>query len=417
MNRIGTALTVSTLMISPALAPGSSPGPTPAACQWPLDSSHLDAQKAWALSQGDGVTVAVIDTGVDAGDPDLHGRILPGEDLTGQSADGRVDTSSDSHGTSVAAIIAGNGGPADGSANGPAAIAGLAAQSSILPVRVATTNGTAITPLALSEGIAFAVRHGAGVINISITTDISNPEVSDAVSYAISHDVVVVAAAGNEGAAANPVMYPAALPGVVAVAGTTRANSRWPLSESGSYITLAAPAEGICSLSDSGGAFTASGTSYSAPFVAATAALLRSRYPHESAAQIITRLIATATAPSSTTNQTAASGRGIVDPAKALTAPEPTATTNPLLSRPAPTPEPNAATAKSRTAGSTSSSRNSVIAVISGMVLAVVVALFGGLWAYRRWSHKQKQRREEELRQILLRQRKQQRRKQRRGSV
>jgi type VII secretion-associated serine protease mycosin len=299
------------------------------------------------------VTVAVLDTGVDAAHPDLARRVLPGADVTGQAANGDVDTSPDSHGTSVAAVIA---------ASGASGMTGLAPQAEILPVRV--TDGTTVQPAALAEGVGYAATHGAKVINISMVTPLNSPEVRDAVEYAVQHDIVVVAAAGNEGQAGDPVEYPAALPGVVAVAGSTREGGVWPQGESGGYIALAAPAESIYSADDQGGYLTSAGTSYSAPYVSAAAALLRAKYPDETAGQIITRLIETAS--SSAHGRDDQSGYGIVDPYKALTAPVPAQKANPLAA---------VAGVKPTSAGGHGGASTTVITTVA----AAAVVVLGGL--------------------------------------
>ncbi len=288
--------------------------------QWPLDSAHFDASKIWPLSTGAGVTVAVVDSGVAANDPDLTGRLEQGADFTGTTAGGTVDTSPDSHGTSIASLIAGSG---------HAGFSGLAPQATIMPIRV--TEGSEVTPTALAEGITYAIDHHAQVINISMGMPVDDPQVQAAVEYAVQHNIVVVAAAGNNGTNGNAPQYPADLPGVLAVSGSRRDNSPWPLSEYGSYVSLAAPAEDIYLTDSDGGHSTGSGTSYAAPYVSAAAALLRSRYPNETAAQIVSRLLSTASRPATASGTTARLGHGIVDPYAALTAPVPSGTENPLL--------------------------------------------------------------------------------------
>jgi len=317
------------LVLSALSTTGASAAPVadvaPVGAEWPLDAQHFDAVKVWGLSRGAGVTVAVVDSGVSARHPDLTGRVLPGTDITHQAANGRIDVSDDSHGTSVAGVIAATGGTGHG-------MAGLAPAASILPVRISTDGAS--DPLALAEGIVYAARHGAKVINISMTTDVADPQLRDAVGYAVKHNIVVVAAAGNNGRAGNQVSYPAAFPGVVAVSGTTQNSAFWPTSESGSYISLAAPAVGIYSTNNSGGYLTKDGTSYSAPYVSAAAALLRAAFPAESAGQIIARLITTADRPTGAGGAHSRDdhlGYGVVNPLKALRAPAPAVRTNPLL--------------------------------------------------------------------------------------
>ncbi|MFJ9559154.1 type VII secretion-associated serine protease mycosin [Streptomyces fuscichromogenes] len=354
---------------SPAAARQAA-APTPLSAEWPLDTQHFDASRIWRQSQGAGVTVAVVDTGVNARHPDLAGRVLPGTDVTGQATDGRVDVSADSHGTSVAGVIAGSGGAGKG-------MAGLAPRATVLPVRVSADN--AADPLALARGIVYAADHGASVINISMVTTDPDPQIRDAVAYARRHDAVVVAAAGNNGRAGNPVGYPAAFPGVLAVSGTTRDGGFWSSGESGSYVALAAPAVDIFSTRNSGGYLTKDGTSYSAPYVSAAAALLRAAYPAESAGQIIARLIGTADRPGGGSDT--GSGRddrfgyGIVDPLKALGAPAPAAGADPLLTA-AGAGTPKAAATTGGTSGGT-------VAVLSAVAVAAVAAA-GGLLLRRR---------------------------------
>ncbi|WP_089104668.1 S8 family serine peptidase [Streptomyces hyaluromycini] len=360
------------LAAAPGAAARQSAAPTPLGSEWPLDARHFDASRIWRLSQGAGVTVAVVDTGVNARHPDLAGRVLPGTDVTGQAADGRVDVSSESHGTSVAGVIAGSGGTGGTGGTGKG-MAGLAPRATLLPVRV--SGNEAADPLALARGIVYAADHGAAVINISMVTTDPDPQIRDAVAYARSHDVIVVAAAGNSGRAGNPVTYPAAFPGVVAVSGTTRDGGFWAAGESGSYIALAAPAVDIYSTRNSGGYLTKDGTSYSAPYVSAAAALLRAAYPSESAGQIIARLIGTADLPGGGSGRDDRFGYGIVDPLKALGAPAPASSANPLLTASG-DGAPKAADAAGGTSGGT-------VAVI-GAVAGVTAAGAGGFLVRRR---------------------------------
>ncbi|MFJ8490256.1 type VII secretion-associated serine protease mycosin [Streptomyces sp. NPDC094038] len=354
------------LAAAPPATAGQPAAPTPLSSEWPLDAAHFDASRIWRLSQGAGVTVAVVDTGVNARHPDLAGRVLPGTDATRQAADGRIDLSTDSHGTSVAGVVAGSGGAGRG-------MAGLAPRATVLPVRVSADN--AADPLALARGIVYAADHGAAVINVSMVTTTPDPQVRDAVAYARRHDIVVVAAAGNNGREGNPVTYPAAFPGVVAVSGTTRDGGSWAAGESGSYIALAAPAVDIYSTRNSGGYLTADGTSYSAPYVSAAAALLRAAYPAENAGQIIARLIGTADRPGGGSGRDDRFGYGIVDPLKALRAPAPAASADPLLTA--------AGDGAPKAADTTGGVPGGTVAVI-GVAAGVTAAAAGGLLARRR---------------------------------
>src|SRR5262249_40373784 len=151
--------------------------------QWYLD--FLDIPQAQAISQGEGVVVAVIDTGVDAQHPDLRGSVLAGTDLLNPpaSTDGKVDT--DGHGTGMAGLIAAHG-----------QVLGVAPKARILPVRAfgSLVHFTIAAPVA--DGIDWAVDHGASVINLSWGTTSPDPNMTAAVRRALASNVVVVAAVG-----------------------------------------------------------------------------------------------------------------------------------------------------------------------------------------------------------------------------
>lgn len=316
------------------------------------------------------MTVAVVDSGVDARHPDLAARVLPGADFTGHAVDGRLDVSPDSHGTAVAGIIAATGRNTAG-----VAVTGLAPEADILPIRVADGPLSSLT--AVAQGIDYATTHGAQVINISLCTPLLHPQIRDAVAEAIRRDIVVVAAAGNDGLTSNAPQYPAALPGVLAVAGSDAAGSRWPKSETGNYIGLTAPGVEIYTTGAQGSSVTRTGTSFAAPHVAALAALLRSRYPHENATQIISRMTSTADHHANRDTQV---GYGIINAYHALTldAPAPNAA-NPLFDAP-----------KMAAAAQPRPHRHSpaMLFVYGGITLTAVAAL--GL-ALRRWRRRHRQ--------------------------
>jgi type VII secretion-associated serine protease mycosin len=317
------------LLLGTAVTASASTGDI--SSEWPLNSAHFQADRVWAVSKGAGVTVAVVDSGVDATHPDLVGQVLPGTSLLGDGADGRTDTSSDSHGTAIAALIAGTGESDHGHG-----IIGLAPASKILPVRVAT--GSQVTASVLAQGITWAAEHGARIINVSMGSPNPDPLLRQAVDYAMSRNAIVVSSAGNDGQSGNEIMYPAGFPGVVAVAGTDQNDLFWPTSESGTDITVAAPASGIASASDNGHYVEADGTSYAAGYVSATLALICSHYPRLDAGQVIQRLISTTRHHSN--DPSPQLGYGEIDPLAALTQNVDTASTaNPLLAlHPVPSP-------------------------------------------------------------------------------
>ncbi|MFY1669982.1 S8 family serine peptidase [Plantactinospora sp. WMMB334] len=251
--------------------------------QWHLRT--LAVAQAHRLSQGAGVVVAVIDTGVRADHRDLTGNVLPGADVTGADTDGGQDT--DGHGTAMAGLIAGHG-HGSGNADG---VLGIAPKARILPVRSSRTKVGAgdDLPLAVRE----AVRRKPGVLSLSLSAGGSD-SLEQAVREALAADIVVVAAAGN-----RPddgfVGYPAAYPGVLAVGATGRDGTLAPISVTGDAVGLVAPGVDIASTSRTGAYQSSNGTSNSTAIVAGAAALVRAKYPDLSAAEVVHRLTATAT--------------------------------------------------------------------------------------------------------------------------
>ncbi|MFF4153928.1 S8 family serine peptidase [Streptomyces sp. NPDC001651] len=252
--------------------------------QWPL--TVYDAEKVWKTSQGEGVTVAVVDSGVDASHPDLLGQVLPGKDFSG---DGDPHRDDDGHGTGMASLIAGRG----HGVNGSSGVVGLAPRAKILPVRYGS-EGDKLATTAWAAGVRYAVDQGATVINLSLVDSSAYPgsSAAKAIKYAQEHDVVVVAGAGND---AGTVNYPAALPGVVAVTAVDQALNFWSKSNTGE-VTVAAPGVETPQADPtvSSGYVRANGTSGSTAYVSAIVALLRSKYPDLTAGQIINRLVKSA---------------------------------------------------------------------------------------------------------------------------
>jgi type VII secretion-associated serine protease mycosin len=291
-------------------APECLPPPTYVDPRVPWAQRRLAPERAWDLTRGANVIVAVVDTGVDGATPQLAGRVLRGSDLI--TSGGRGDTDCFGHGTFVAGIIAAS--PAAG-----AGFVGIAPEARILPVRV--TNEDEGLPDVFAAGIRTAVDAGAKVINVSASTTAHDARLVEAVEYAESRDVVVVAAAANVSGSANSgefqPAYPAALPSVLAVAAVDATGQRASFSQPGPYIGLAAPGADVTSVGPGGpGHWQGSGTSYAAPFVAGVAALVRAYRPGLTAAQVRHRLKVTADRP--TTVPDPSLGWGIVNPHAAL---------------------------------------------------------------------------------------------------
>lgn len=289
--------------------------------QWALDALHTD--RAWQTTKGKGITVAVLDTGVDGSHPDLAGQVLPGKDLIGFGAE-RGDRSWALHGTAMAGIIAGRG-------HGPGrddGVLGVAPEAKILPGRVilesndpSRAKARESRGTALSEGIRWATDHGADVINLSLGDDSksAHPEPTEdaAVQYALSKGVPVVASAGNSGDKGDRVSYPAAYPGVIAVAAVDKYGTHAAFSTSRWYATVSAPGVDIVVANPDRHYYIEWGTSAASAFVSGAVALVRSAHPDLSPAQI--KKLLTDTARNSPANgRDDARGYGLVDPAAAI---------------------------------------------------------------------------------------------------
>jgi subtilisin family serine protease len=260
------------------------------------------AEDAWTVTRGAGVTVAVVDTGVDGSHPDLVGRVLPQVRVTAAPAPG-TDVRPPWHGTHVAGIIA-------ASMNG-VGIVGLANQSSVLPIRVLDDDGTGDTAT-VAAGVNEAVRRKVQVINLSLGGRGNDPVLARAIDRALAAGITVVAAAGNEHELGNPTNYPANLPGVIGVGSVSSDFRRSAFSNTGAYVDLVAPGEDIRSTYPGASWMWASGTSMAAPFVSAAAALVRAANPTLSASRVASMLFSTAWDDESEDGKDAAFGYGLV---------------------------------------------------------------------------------------------------------
>ncbi|WP_055703117.1 type VII secretion-associated serine protease mycosin [Streptomyces silaceus] len=290
--------------------------------QWALDAMHTS--QAWQTTKGKGITVAVLDTGIDADHPDLAGNVLEGEDMVGFGAR-RGDRPWARHGTAMAGIIAGHGHGADRGDG----VLGIAPEAKILPVRVILEDGDPARKKArntrgnaLAEGIRWAADHGADVINLSLGDDSksAHPEPAEdaAVQYALKKGVAVVASAGNGGERGDHVSYPAAYPGVIAATAVDENGNRASFSTRRWYATVAAPGDDIVIADPDRKYYEGWGTSAASAFVSGAVALIRAAHPGLTPAQIKQLLEDTA-------RDVPAGGRddsrgfGLIDPAAALT--------------------------------------------------------------------------------------------------
>ena len=207
---------------------------TPGPAEWWLAAWQVQ-RKVWPLTEGAGVTVGEVESGVQATIPDLRGVVLPGADLTGTGGNGDTDiqVGEDGHGTAMAVVIAGQG--------AGTGTVGIAPRSRILPVIVGGSGPASVRTAA--AGIRYAVSHGAQVINLPFGIGRTSPAACDpvlqaAVAYALGHDVVLVASSGNASLYAGP-GEPASCAGVLAVGGTEPDGSLWRGSTRQPYVAVA----------------------------------------------------------------------------------------------------------------------------------------------------------------------------------
>lgn len=274
---------------------------------------------AWSLSRGEGTVVAVVDSGVNTANAHLGDGVLPGANLVDGGAPATADAVG--HGTAVASQIAAR--PVDGSG-----LLGVAPAATVLPVRVYydTDDGEVLTPERLAAGIRWSAENGADIINVSASTTVDLPALSEAVASARANGALVVASAGNRGTTevqtAVP-RYPAAYPGVLGVSAVDDLGS-WDPSASfaGEHVDVVAPGLNVLAAFHAAGDCIVPGdnrpsSSYATAYVSGVAALVHSRHPEESPDQLAHRLMVTASrsVPGERTDET---GWGVVQPYEAL---------------------------------------------------------------------------------------------------
>ena len=271
----------------------------------PWAQDRLGFQQAWKLSRGDGVVVAVVDSGVDAAHLQLADRVVGSVDLTGTGPRDCVG-----HGTAVAGIVAAR----DMTSRGIPFV-GVAPEARILAIKQTERQNGDVARLA--EAIRRAADAGADVINVSVQAG-DQPDLKAAVTYAQSKDIVIVAAAGNvqqQDRLVTPA-YPANYPGVIAVGSASRDSARSEFSNEATRISVTAPGADITSIWTGGGYRTdLDGTSFAAPFVAGVAALVRARFPELDYWQVKRRIEDTADG-----GGVAGTGAGMVNPLQAVSA-------------------------------------------------------------------------------------------------
>ncbi|GAA3222655.1 S8 family peptidase [Actinocorallia longicatena] len=387
---------ITALAVPLILAPQAASADQMRDMQWTLKA--LGVTKSWAYSKGTGVTVAVLDTGVDAGHPDLSGQVITGPDYTGHSTP-KGSAYWARHGTAMAGIIAGRGhglARADG-------IMGVAPNSKILSIKVTWENNDParhkkqfldLNKNAMARGIRYAVDHGAKVVNMSLgggkTYYNGNAVEQEAIDYAVSKGVVLVASMGNDGSGQNRRNFPAAYRGVVAVGAVDAALKPWPDSNRHDYVSVAAPGVTIVTTAPRAQYANDTGTSASAAFVAGIAALIKARYPDLSSAQVKLALEKGVThrPPGGRDQQI---GTGVIDAFAALKAANKLAKAGPALPPPSPAVTPTAtATASPAThaAGDGEGGGQSSAFVLAVLACGGVLLTSGLFIAYRKRSRK-----------------------------
>ena len=241
----------------------------------------VNAPSAWDRSQGGGVTIAILDSGIDATHSDLAGKVVGAVDFTD------VHDGNGQHGTEVAGVAA-------ASTNNGIGIAGLGFNANLLSIKVLDQEGTGLTSWVIN-GIHEAVNRGAKIINLSLAGTTYEQPLQDAINFAHARGVLVVAAAGNNDDQGSPTTpkFPAAMDHVLAVAATMQSDAVATFSRRGSWVDIAAPGNALVTTQVGGGYAVASGTSLSAPLVAGAAALLIAQGLESSPDAIAAQLVRT----------------------------------------------------------------------------------------------------------------------------
>jgi len=401
---LAAVLTVLGVMgFAPAIATAAAPaghGNTARGREWWLAGLHIT--QAWQKTEGSGITVAVLGTGVDASYPGLAGSVITGPDFTGS---GRTPGSPywGVEGTAVAALIA--------SHERGWGLVGVAPAAKILSVRVTLefndplVSDQAISrrlPQAIADGIRYAADHGARIIDLPLdpgtlgltgTGDPAaaggSPAEQAAVGYALSKGVVLVAPAGDDGQGPGLVNYPAAYSGVIAVGAIGRTGHLASFSSRRSYTSLTAPGVSLVAATPPAGYGTISSTSTASGIVAGLAALVLSRFPHLTVTQVTQALTESTVAGASGTGlpplparSPAGAGYGTVDAIRAVDMAAIIATASQPHQQPAPVATPHqparhAAAAPRRPAASTlaGSVLRDAVAAVAGLIVLLVIAL------------------------------------------
>ncbi|RSS43000.1 serine protease [Streptomyces sp. WAC05858] len=259
--------------------------------QWYLDA--MGADQMWRTSTGKGVTVAVLDTGVDDSLPELRDQVLDGRDFSSKPKGTSNDT--DGHGTDMAAVIAGTG--------RSGGVQGLAPGVKVLPVKIGAGREFGDSTPTFLKAIRYALDRGARIINFSSNytgylSESARKRLQQGVDEVNSRGALIFAGTGNDGDSSNPVGYPSSLPGAIGVASVDQSGTVSKFSTHGSQVSLAAPGEGIPGHCKSGGGWCEQGgTSHATAITSASAALIWSAHPKWTANQVLRVMMQTTSKP------------------------------------------------------------------------------------------------------------------------
>ena len=328
----GVALAGALAVATAAPAAAAPDDPVRDQQQWVLDM--LSVPSAWSMSMGANVTVAVIDSGVNPDVSDLDGAVVTGSNFTDLSTPSS-DPHWGQHGTWMASIIAGRGNGFDDG------VIGVAPDAKILSIRVIPdmndpgykkydSEAESQIQDELADGINQAVADHAQVISMSIGYSAPSGPVRAALQDAYDHGIVLVASAGNSGDNDEqhtarsgdhgwaPVSFPAEYPGVLSVGAVNSDKQPTSFSSGNLSVKVAAPGEGVPAQGRNGLYYTVNGTSPACALVAGVAALIKSKYPSISPAEVTEALTTTAQQPMSGGSYNVLTGFGIVNADAAL---------------------------------------------------------------------------------------------------
>ncbi|GAA1818177.1 hypothetical protein GCM10009682_43660 [Luedemannella flava] len=303
------ALLAALLPVTPAAAAVTCAKPGTTYAQKPWAEQLLGTERVAPFARGAGVTVAVLDTGVDRRHPQLAGHVDAGYNAVTRK--NGADSDCLGRGTALAGIIAAQ-------AAGGTGVAGVAPGATIMPVKVIDDSGYSVVPadpVVLARGVDWAATHGAGVIVIPTAVYTDRKELREAVARALDASVLVVAAVGDLGDDDNRTPYPASYEGVLGVGAIAPNAEVWGKSQHGTYVDVVAPGVELVTLAPGKGHLVgATGTGFAAAYVGATAALVRAK--RDLPVSAVSRLLQATATPAA---GAAYYGHGLINPYAATT--------------------------------------------------------------------------------------------------